>query len=610
MSKRQVQIIWVDHLRNTVKFAENIETVTRDKNCVLVEIGPGKTLTNLARANLEIGSAVLSSMRHPNENEADTVVAKRTLGAMWAKGVELDWAEYWRDEYRFRVGLPTYSFEKKVHWVAALDKPPAYEELELRKKKDIADWFAKLAWRQSDLATEALDQEADYLVFANESELCKQLAKGIETSGASCITAAVGSGFAETARNHYQFSPDDEKAFFMLSEQRLDSATKPLKIFYCWTLLDANQVAADAQKSVVTDRCFWGLFNLLKVLAELDRTVELCVVADRLHSLTDEPIVPEVSLALGPVLVAPRELPHVSARIIDVRAEHGKETLCAKQLLKELSYRADFSQVLYRGRYRWVRDIEPVSVESRPAQEQWLPESATVLISGGLGGIGLNIADLLSHKHAKKIVLMSRRDVPDPSTWDKLLGQLAENNPLHYQLSALKTLKQSGSEIVTLAADVTNVQSMTQAFAEAGLPIDSVDVVIHAAGMMDDKLLIEKTNEEAEKVLAAKVGGAKALDQLFAGVELERFIVFSSVASYLGLPGQIDYTSANAFLDAFVVERSERCAGKSLAINWSAWKDVGMAANVGKKSDVGLPVESSLLDTCVKVGSEGAILFC
>lgn len=592
---------WVDHLRNTVKFAENVETVISGDARVLVEIGPGKTLTNLAKANVEPGTAVMSSMRHPNEDEKDEVVAKKTLGAIWTSGAAVDWAQYWGEEYRFRVSLPTYPFEKKVHWVDAVEHDLDSNSRELRKLEDQSKWYAKLAWREFGLSGTPLDSDSDIVIFSNSDSLCDSLSSYLEKFGHVPIIAKKGAQFSSLSETHYQLSPGNEKEFFMFSERCLEQSEKPLKIYYMWSMeLPENRGQAE-------EASFWGLFNLLKVLAELDRSVELCVVSNQFYSLTGEKVNPLASLALGPVLITPRELPHVNARIVDVRPNLDNTSLIASQLTKELSIRSDDTQVLYRGRGRWVRRVQPTSLEGRTLNAEWVKKDSTVLISGGLGGIGLNMARLMTQKGAKRVVLMSRRELPPQSEWNELQQKLDASNPLYYQLHTLSTLLETNTEIITVAADVTQRDSISSAFERAGISTQDIDIVIHAAGIMDDKLLIEKTTEEARKVMSAKVSGAIALDQLFLGANLDRFVVFSSVASYLGLPGQIDYTSANAFLDAFAAERNDRESGTTVAINWSAWKEVGMAANVGRNTQESITVDGTLLDAYFEDGPQQRI---
>ncbi len=596
---------WVDHLRNTVRFAENITTVMEGQSRVLLEIGPGRTLTNLAKANLDASTVVLGSMRHPNEEADDAQVAKQTLGALWSNGVVIDWREYWGEELRFRLPLPTYPFEKKVHWVEAPEGPVFEQETELRKKKNLDDWFARLSWQQSELPAKAVkesEQAADVVIFDTGSALGDAIQAQLKTEQLSCTRVNPGQAFAKVADQHFQMAINNERDYFALSEQCLEASDKPLKIIYLWTVLDGQAVS----EAHVAQRSFWALFNLMKVLAELDRPVELCVVSDALYSLAGESIQPDASLALGPVLVAPRELPHVNARIVDVREPQQRADLLARQLLAEVCQPSEHTQVLYRGRSRWVRTIQDSAVAKRQPNENWLPEDASVFISGGLGGIGLNLAKRFCEKGAKRIVLLSRRELPEPASWESTLSTLLKGDPQYFVLSRLLELSKSGVEIITLAADVCDAQSMQSALASKGLSPNDFKVVIHAAGVMDDKLLLEKTTDEAARVLAAKVNGAKALDSLFASAELDYFVVFSSVASYLGLPGQIDYTAANAFLDAFAQARNEQRPGKSLVVNWSAWKEVGMAANAMGEQSEAEPVKASFIEQ-VRAVADGAI---
>ena len=106
--------------------------------------------------------------------------------------------------------------------------------------------------------------------------------------------------------------------------------------------------------------------------------------------------------------------------------------------------------------------------------------------------------------------------------------------------------------------------------------------VIHAAGVMDDEPIESKSLTSMLRVLSPKVAGAVHLDQAIKE-PLDFFILFSSIASTLGLPGQVDYTAANAFLDAFAVDRAKRAPGRTSVINWNAWRDVGMAVRASNE---------------------------
>ena len=184
------------------------------------------------------------------------------------------------------------------------------------------------------------------------------------------------------------------------------------------------------------------------------------------------------------------------------------------------------------------------------------------VITGGLGGIGFEVARYLAKVHRARLVLIGRSASPLQSR-----QKIAD-------LAAL------GADVEIVQADVTSTGQMQAAFAKARARFGDVNGVFHAAGVLGDSLMAVKHSDDAERVLAPKVLGTLALDAAIGNAALDLFVLFSSISSVAGLAGQADYAAANAFLDAFAAERSTRADGLTVAINWSAWRDVGMVANL------------------------------
>jgi NAD(P)-dependent dehydrogenase (short-subunit alcohol dehydrogenase family)/acyl carrier protein len=211
----------------------------------------------------------------------------------------------------------------------------------------------------------------------------------------------------------------------------------------------------------------------------------------------------------------------------------------------------------------------------------WLRQEAVVLISGGLGGIGLKMARHCADLGAKHLILLGRSVLPAKDNWtDIIAGKLAASEADAEKIRAIQYIEAGGTQVHAIAVDVSDLSAMKTALLGLGEIASNIHGVIHAAGVMDDQLSVLKTESSAKRVLSGKVLGAAVLDQLFTDRDLDFFVLFSSVASYLGLPGQIDYTAANAFLDALAFERAERSNGLSKVINWNAWTDVGMTVDV------------------------------
>ena len=201
------------------------------------------------------------------------------------------------------------------------------------------------------------------------------------------------------------------------------------------------------------------------------------------------------------------------------------------------------------------------SVESRDRSVRSLTPraDATYLITGGHGGLGLAVARWLAEKGARHIVLLGRS------------GASVAGAELAVELSA------KGVTITTIQADIANKDDVARALLEIRTNLPPLRGVIHAAGVLDDHLLLNLDAESFRRVLAPKVLGAWNLHTLTADLPLDFFVVFSSVASVLGSPGQANYAVANAFLDGLAHHR--RAQGlPCLSVNWGPWAEVGMAA--------------------------------
>ena len=193
-----------------------------------------------------------------------------------------------------------------------------------------------------------------------------------------------------------------------------------------------------------------------------------------------------------------------------------------------------------------------------------ISKEASYIITGGCGGLGLQVAKWLSSQGAKHLILTSRTGA------DKAAQVL---------LNAI----QSGSdtEVSVVAADVTDFSAMQNVveLAESFAPLKGI---IHAAGIIDDGILLQQTAGRFEKVMAPKVNGVWNLHKLTIEKSLDFFVSFSSTASVLGVTGQSSYAAANAFLDSLASYRSH-LGLPALTINWGGWGDTGMAANLSEE---------------------------
>ena len=183
----------------------------------------------------------------------------------------------------------------------------------------------------------------------------------------------------------------------------------------------------------------------------------------------------------------------------------------------------------------------------------------TYLITGGHGGLGLAVARWLVEKGARHLVLLSRS------------GAFPAGEEVIADLAA------EGATVTSIQADISNESDLSRALSEIRCTMPPLRGVIHAAGVLDDHLLVNLDPKSFRRVLAPKILGAWNLHTLTAELPLDFFVVFSSVASVLGSPGQANYAAANAFLDGLAHDRRSRGL-PCLSVNWGPWAEIGMAA--------------------------------
>ena len=212
-----------------------------------------------------------------------------------------------------------------------------------------------------------------------------------------------------------------------------------------------------------------------------------------------------------------------------------------------------------------ARHIGKVVISHRRVGSRVRPDGA-YLITGGLGGVGLELAQRLVDEGAMHVALVGRR--PPSATATQTIVALGVGGALIQVLQAD-------------VADAADVAQVLDAIASVG-PGTQLRGVFHAAGVIDDGALSSQSWTRFQGVLAPKVTGAWLLHRATCCLDLDHFVLFSSASAVLGAPGQSSYAAANSFLDALA--RQRRASGLAgLSINWGAWASVGMAAGLDER---------------------------
>ncbi|MCG8670701.1 MAG: SDR family NAD(P)-dependent oxidoreductase, partial [Pseudomonadales bacterium] len=569
---------WVDHLRNTVRFGEGVAKLLTDNQFILLEVGPGRTLSSLARMSdaSSIDHHSLQSMRTHSDERDDLSFMLESFGRLWALNLNVDWKEYYGEEFRHRVPLPTYPFEHKKYWLEPGDSVAGSSDG--NRHDDFHRWGYQPVWEPTATSKAPISaNESVVLVGSNEfamtlSEQLSQLQVNVTLVSSSNEYSHSGSA-AEL-----DFTSEDQWSQ-LLSDLKAQQGALPKHIVFAESL----QVGSDYDAAIASG--FAPLLMLSKALAaeevqEGDSINLLALTAKSLALHSDMDCNPLGVLIDGPLSVLPSEAPFVVTKHVDIESSEASAklaTLVAKEIFTD---RPAAAVIALRGNRSYVKKIRPY--DASQANDGTLVETSdTILITGGLGGLGQEMCRALNLLGKQlNLVLINRRSFADPSDWQQLALQ---SGPGADKAKLLLSLQEAGHKVVVKSADITDLDALAILKDEVAATFGAVNVVVHTAGVIEDSLIAMKEMETVHRVLAPKVKGTMALMETFESDALKRVVLFSSSSSFNGLAGQVDYAAANAFLDAVGQAQFASGSDKVIAVNWPAWKESGMAARIASQ---------------------------
>jgi len=593
---------WVQHLRQTVLFAKGLENLLQSPEQILLEVGPGRTLTSLAKRNPAVDKQqlVLTSVRHPQEDKSDVAFLLTSVGNLWLAGVEVNWSAFYSQEDRYRVPLPTYPFERQRYWISP-PKPGSKAKLKAEvagKQSDISQWFYIPSWKRLPLPpTQPEKSLGNILLFIDESGLGEKLATQLTQLSEQVICVKVGDSFAKQGEGVYILNPTQPDDYNTLLDELDAVGCFPNTIVHLWSItlnLDSELILERLDKS--QDLGLHSLIFTAQALGKhnLANGLQIIVVSNNLHKVTgDEVICPEKATLLGAIKIIPLEYPNVSCRSVDVIIPDNGINLSMMgnnqlidQLLGELIVNFSDIVIAYRGIHRWGQTFEPIKLEPSTKTTPRLKEKGVYLITGGFGGMGFTIAQYLAESVKAKIILLGRSSFPPRQEWENWLANHSEDNAISYKIKKIQLLEEVGAEILVISADVADYQQVKTALTEAQKLFGHINGVFHTAGLADYEGIIQnRTKEMTESVLAPKVKGTLVLDRLLNDVELDFFILFSSSGNifYQLKFGQVGYNAANEFLDSFTYyKQNSKHSTFTVTINWDDWEEVGMSVEARK----------------------------
>jgi polyketide synthase PksN len=428
--------------------------------------------------------------------------------------------------------------------------------------KTAADDSSKLyytyEWRPAALQSEPATASARraFLLFDKSvtlRDVYEQRSGG--TSGA-VVLVQPGQVYEESDDRSYQINPANPEDFTRLLESLQRRNVQVQDVCFTWS-----------DDPATLERGAHALLFFCQALAKhnLRDTVRVLYV----YGSKDGDIQPYHAAINGFAAALHIEHPRIFCKTVELRgtANSTPERILEAVVGELRPETGDAAATRYEGEERYVRKLAALDLQAT-ARSPALPgaqlkEKGVYLITGGTGGLGLLFADFLARDFKARLVLTGRSELAP------------------VQQVRLQELQKAGADVVYLRADVADRDQIQRVIAQSRERFGRIDGIIHAAGVLRDSYIRNKTLEQMQAVFAPKIQGTLHLDELTRQDELDFFVLFSSLAAIGGNAGQCDYGFANHFMDSFALQREQRRAqgarsGKTVSFNWSLWEQGGM----------------------------------
>ncbi|MEW1653843.1 beta-ketoacyl synthase N-terminal-like domain-containing protein [Streptomyces sp. NPDC093707] len=575
---------WLAHMRRPVLFDACAGHLAQAAPAALLELGPDAGLARLAARRLAPGSASTASCLPAAGGdpaaERETAHLLRAVGTLWTAGCPVDWTAFHRPQRPRRTPVPGYPFQRKRYWSLApgeaADARPATSALAARPAsgKQLHDWGYLPGWRHTAAVRPPARQDgATCLLFA-DGPLGAAVAGRLTALGVHPVTVP-----SEHER------PTELPHYHALLAELAAQGRTPRLVAHLWSATAARE-AGPLDEAAVRQGQLSGLHSLLHLARAFGahqgaQQVRLVAVTRGAQSvLGDDLDHPEQSTVTAAVKVIPRELPAMSATAMDIGRTDGDLDRLADRIVAELLAPDPATEIAYRGRQRFERSYTPLRLDPVGA-----PRAAATggvhLVCGGLGGIGLSLAESLAGR-ATALVLTRRTPFPAAEDWSGYLAAHPAGDDTTRLIDRLTALTAKGTAVLVRQADVADATRMRAVVTEAEELFGPITGVVHAAGSPDTAGMIQRRDQQAtDEAIAAKVLGPVVLDSVLRERTLDFFVLCSSIGTVLHKLkfGEVGYVAANEFLNAYAAHRACRRAGTTVSIAWTDWTDVGMRAS-------------------------------
>jgi acyl transferase domain-containing protein/D-arabinose 1-dehydrogenase-like Zn-dependent alcohol dehydrogenase len=557
--------------RRPVRFADGIACILRrHHNAVLLEVGPGRALVQSARRCAPTAAQCLASLPSLHGGTPHRVMLT-SLGVLWTHGVTPDWSKF-SEPGRQRVALPFTPLQRERHWI---EPPPLMQTAAPPAAAAGVEeaWCYRPAWHRSAAPVPARPRGHWVLLTRGDEE--HPVGARLRASGCEVTPIRFGAELAGPL-------PDERSEIVVVASHGSCPG---------WQAED------------------WvhGLTALFQSLDGKPPPTAATIVASGIAAVAPGEAArldAEKGTLPGFMRAAAAEFPDIPVRLVDFPADSLEDDLALDQLLSRCQSADAELFTAWRPGGWWRAGLERLPAPALSALP--LRVGGTYLITGGLGGIGLTVAEHLARVWRARLVLLGRSPIPPEETWQQRVVDGVGPPALLEALARLQVLRSDGAAIIAETADLSDESQTGAAIKRARERFGPLHGVIHAAGVADGGLIASQRREAIDAVLAPKITGTRRLAALLKEERLDFLVLCSALSAAVGAPGQAAYCAANSYLDHFAT--SGAAPWPVVSIAWDEWRDIGMAARARQSEARRHSFDHPLIEAC-RAEADGRLIF-
>jgi phthiocerol/phenolphthiocerol synthesis type-I polyketide synthase B len=537
---------WARNLREPVLFSAAVGLLAGDGVTIFLELGPHPILLPAVQQTVPTATMIACARRDEPEQTGFLTM----LGSLWAAGTPIDWRRV-MPEGGTTLRLPLYPWQRERHWADAAEMRPAgvaASPVCSRPDEEAQGWLYQLEWKPSEIpaaGTIAAQAAARWIVVTSDDATGSAVAAAFAAAGVTSEVAPVRQ--LEAALRAQASAARAPNGIMVLAEDDHEAAFLPLRVLQSYL---ATPGASARSSTGPSPPRFW-------------------FVTRGAQSVTRERVSVDQAATWGAGRVVAEEHPDLWGGLADLDPG-APPAVNAEWLTRSVLAHDGEDQIALRQGRRYVLRIMPAGPDLVSGAFRWR-EDAAYLITGGLGGVGLEIARTMAAGGARRLILAGRTALPPRERW----SAEPSHTPAGQRIAAVRALESMGVAIHTLAVDVSDeaaLRSSLDRYAAEGWP--PIRGVIHAAVALNNRLAGAMDSATFDSVMRSKMRSAQLLDRLLPDLDL--FVLFSSIGAFLPHPGVANYAAANAGLDALAQDRRARGL-PALSIAWGPWENAGLA---------------------------------